>query len=170
MPRRRINAKRPPLDPAAPLPGLPPVEERVVGGRGGTAAWGRSHYACQPVFGLDELRQTGGVLDLVGLSWKLRGDDVEMLAGYLRPSVGLSSSDNKDRLQNWASFLGTLGGNWILFADWNAEPSELRDSGFLDMISTTCRPEVVLPNVEVTSRSGAGTCTIFKCVIPALAA
>lgn len=74
-----------------------------------------------------------------------------MMCGYCRPSIGFAGA-NRDRLQSWAAFLATLTVPWILFADWNMEPEELRSSGWLQTLVTEV--DILSPNIEETSTAG----------------
>ncbi len=76
-----------------------------------------------------------------------------MLGGYLRPSVGLNP-ENRQRLAHWASYLKTLADPWILYADCNFTPAQLRLSGFLELLGGA--QVVTASDTSVTCRAGGG--------------
>ena len=60
---------------------------------------------------------------------RCHGIAVALVAMYLRPSIGLTGV-NVVKLQRCGAMLTQLGVPTLVLADWNAEPSQLLDSGW----------------------------------------
>ena len=90
--------------------------------------------------------------ELLPFAWMLRGEELPVLAAYLRPSQGLSR-ENLERLRNIGVVARQLGPRWLIYADWNLTPALLRESGWLEEIDAV----IVSPqDTETTSRKGSG--------------
>lgn len=144
---RRVRGKAP------PKPQQNSDRLRRTGGERGTMSMVQAHCASEALDALAQLRSSGDVVDLSGFCWHLRGDSLVMMCGYCRPSIGFAGP-NRERLQSWAAFLATLTVPWILFADWNMEPEELRSSGWLQTLGIEV--DILSPNIAETSTAGGG--------------
>jgi hypothetical protein len=98
--------------------------------KGGTMAMARSDIGHRA---LQHLVDRWNLLDIAPMRLELAGVDLLVIAVYMRPGPGVGGC-NSARYQHLASLITTLGGVWTVFADWNATPQELRDSGWTNVL------------------------------------
>ena len=82
---------------------------------------------------------------------RLRGLDLVLVAGYLTVGVGLQG--NWESLQQLMSILGALKCSFLVAADWNMEPKELRESGVETYLKGVIKPPT---NTKYTCKQGRG--------------
>eukprot|EP00974_Lingulodinium_polyedra_P022714 2194523-Lingulodinium_polyedra.AAC.1 len=90
--------------------------------------------------------------DFVAIGVKVKADLITVIAAYFTDGVGLAGP-NLAKARSIAAFVATLGGPWLVLADYNMPPQYLEDTGLLRMI----QGEVILPdNTEFTCTAGNG--------------
>lgn len=99
-----------------------------------------------------ELRSQGSLIGLSSVVLHLRGSDLVLSTGYLRPSVGPRAGPNVERLRAWVAWLSSLADPWV-FCEWNCSPTQLVASGWLAL---TGGSHIIQPDIGYTSRSGEG--------------
>eukprot|EP00972_Heterocapsa_arctica_P008152 1191747-Heterocapsa_arctica.AAC.1 len=77
---------------------------------GGTCVLARARIATRKIPGWEDEGQE--IEDLTGLIWPLKGQQVAVCSGYLRPGVGTVGA-NAARLAGWAVHLNMLAMPWI---------------------------------------------------------
>ena len=63
----------------------------------------------------------------------VRGD-INFGSCYFHSSLGITATPNMNMLQAVAAVLSTLGGPWIIGADWTCTPDQLAKTGWLKMV------------------------------------
>ena len=76
--------------------------------------------------------------DLVAMQIKLFDVAVLFVGIYLDSSVGVTGNNLK-KLKTLAALTAGFMGPWMAVGDWNAEPAELRDSGWLEILQASVR-------------------------------
>ena len=71
--------------------------------------------------------------DFTAATLRIAGGEVLIGATYLTHGLGISGP-NVGRLASIVAFLAHITFPWCLLGDWNVEPHELRDAGFLDQL------------------------------------
>ena len=139
-----------------------PSLESERGSYGGVIAAARKHLFTEHICG--DTSEDGWAIsaehDLAGRTVHLRGVDVMVLGGYAR---------NGDYHQMAAAIARmTRHGKvpFVLLADFNASPDEVREEGWLNELDA----EVILPQASITCHQGAGSLIDFgvasKCLAP----
>ena len=98
-------------------------------------------------------------------AWIKRGPiDVLCITIYLLPSIGLTGI-NLERMQQWAVWIKSFSGPWLMMGDFNNEPIDLQCSYWMHYIQGVVKVPV---DAELTCSSGQGRILDFVIVSKSL--
>ncbi|CAK0907611.1 unnamed protein product [Prorocentrum cordatum] len=81
--------------------------------------------------------------DMVAITWRWKGHSVLVVGIYLTSSLGVKG-ENQMKLARLAAPVRGHDGPWVAAGDWNAEPSEIKQAGWLKVLGGVARaPEDV---------------------------
>ena len=114
---------------AAMSPSLAPSVSSAP--KAGTAVMTRMHIASTNAS--DRAGAAARPDDFAAATLRIAGGEVLIGATYLTHGLGISGP-NVGRLASIVAFLAHITFPWCLLGDWNVEPHELRDAGFLHQL------------------------------------
>jgi hypothetical protein len=74
---------------------------------------------------------------------------INVCSCYFHSSLGIAAAPNMNILQAVAAVLSTIGGPWIIGADWNCTPEQLTKTGWLKMV----KGQVFAPRVNTCNEN-----------------